>query len=213
MSQKNARIRKQFAIWRKWRLFFLCVLVSVDVMAIEVLIKFNLFVLENRMQKSANEFYEVRRIGLNPRQMAIIYGCLLQLQEISAMQEILIARCVLFILFLLSAILCNDLFVILQKHGARMKCSACNVVAHHNCIGVLIDRIRFTCKPTFRDVGIRQYREQTCIHHHWVHRRSEKGKCRQCGKVFVVFFHPHFFYYGNSKTKLDFKINTSRKLF
>lgn len=64
-----------------------------------------------------------------------------------------------------------------------MKCSACNVVAHHNCIGILIDRIRFTCKPTFRDVGIRQYREQTCIHHHWVHRRSEKGKCRQCGKV------------------------------
>jgi hypothetical protein len=69
------------------------------------------------------------------------------------------------------------------KHGARMKCSACNVVAHQNCIGILMDKMRFTCKPTFRDVGVRQYREQTSIHHHWVHRRSEKGKCRQCGKV------------------------------
>ncbi|KAJ3665035.1 hypothetical protein Zmor_000551 [Zophobas morio] len=70
------------------------------------------------------------------------------------------------------------------KHGARMKCSACNVVAHQNCIGILMDKMRFTCKPTFRDVGVRQYREQTSIHHHWVHRRSEKGKCRQCGKSF-----------------------------
>ena len=72
---------------------------------------------------------------------------------------------------------------VFQKHGARMKCSACNVVAHQNCIGILMDKMRFTCKPTFRDVGVRQYREQTSIHHHWVHRRSEKGKCRQCGKV------------------------------
>lgn len=71
----------------------------------------------------------------------------------------------------------------LQKHGSRMKCSACNVVVHMNCIGVLMDRVKFTCKPTFRDVGIRQYREQTSIQHHWVHRRSEKGKCKQCGKV------------------------------
>lgn len=39
------------------------------------------------------------------------------------------------------------------------------------------------CKPTFRDVGVRQYREQTTTHHHWVHRRTEKGKCKQCGKV------------------------------
>ncbi|KAF2903245.1 hypothetical protein ILUMI_02941 [Ignelater luminosus] len=70
------------------------------------------------------------------------------------------------------------------KHGPRMKCSACNVVAHQSCITILTDRIRFTCKPTFRDVGVRQYREQTIIHHHWVHRRSEKGKCMQCGKSF-----------------------------
>nr|XP_022904249.1 eye-specific diacylglycerol kinase isoform X2 [Onthophagus taurus] len=70
------------------------------------------------------------------------------------------------------------------KHGPRLKCSACNVIAHQGCINILVDRVKFTCKPTFRDVGVRQYREQTCIHHHWVHRRSEKGKCRQCGKSF-----------------------------
>lgn len=70
------------------------------------------------------------------------------------------------------------------KHGPRLKCSACNVVAHQSCVGQLVDKIKFTCKSTFRDVGVRQYREQTSIHHHWVHRRSEKGKCRQCGKSF-----------------------------
>ncbi|XP_041972617.1 eye-specific diacylglycerol kinase isoform X2 [Aricia agestis] len=69
-----------------------------------------------------------------------------------------------------------------QKHGARMKCSACKIVAHSNCIDTLYDRVQFMCKPTFRDVGVRQYREQTDTHHHWVHRRSEKGKCKACGK-------------------------------
>lgn len=44
--------------------------------------------------------------------------------------------------------------------------------------------MKFQCKPTFRDVGIRQYREQTVIQHHWVHRRYEKGKCQQCSKSF-----------------------------
>ncbi|XP_048481036.1 eye-specific diacylglycerol kinase isoform X2 [Plutella xylostella] len=70
-----------------------------------------------------------------------------------------------------------------QKHGSRMKCSACKIVAHTACIDTLMDRVQFTCKPTFRDVGIRQYREQTLTHHHWVHRRSEKGKCKACGKA------------------------------
>lgn len=74
----------------------------------------------------------------------------------------------------------------LQKHGPRMKCSACKIIAHANCIGILMERNKLSCKPTFRDVGIRQYREQTTTHHHWVHRRSEKGKCKQCGKVSAI---------------------------
>ncbi|PNF21722.1 Eye-specific diacylglycerol kinase [Cryptotermes secundus] len=65
-----------------------------------------------------------------------------------------------------------------------MKCSACKIIAHTSCINVLMERTKFYCKATFRDVGVRQYREQTCIHHHWVHRRSQKGKCKQCGKSF-----------------------------
>lgn len=79
------------------------------------------------------------------------------------------------------------LYWFFQKHGPRMKCSACKIIAHSNCIDILMDRVKFACKPTFRDVGVRQYREQTVTHHHWVHRRSEKGKCRHCSKVSVRF--------------------------
>ncbi|XP_018043752.1 PREDICTED: eye-specific diacylglycerol kinase isoform X2 [Atta colombica] len=67
-----------------------------------------------------------------------------------------------------------------SKHGPRLKCPACRVVAHVCCVGGL----EFACKPSFRDVGVRQYREQTTTHHHWVHRRSQKGKCANCGKSF-----------------------------
>ncbi|XP_015607660.1 eye-specific diacylglycerol kinase isoform X2 [Cephus cinctus] len=67
-----------------------------------------------------------------------------------------------------------------SKHGPRLKCAACRVVAHACCAGTL----GFACKPSFRDVGVRQYREQTSTHHHWVHRRSQKGKCANCGKSF-----------------------------
>ncbi|XP_043261188.1 eye-specific diacylglycerol kinase isoform X1 [Colletes gigas] len=67
-----------------------------------------------------------------------------------------------------------------SKHGPRMKCAACRVVAHAVCAVSL----NFACKSSFRDVGVRQYREQTNTLHHWVHRRSQKGKCGNCGKSF-----------------------------
>ncbi|XP_022237167.1 eye-specific diacylglycerol kinase-like [Limulus polyphemus] len=70
-----------------------------------------------------------------------------------------------------------------SKQGLRMKCTACKISAHLGCIGTLVDK-KFCCKPTFKDVGVRQYREQTVIHHHWVHRRKQKGRCRHCGKAF-----------------------------
>uniref|UniRef100_A0A182NA33 Phorbol-ester/DAG-type domain-containing protein n=1 Tax=Anopheles dirus TaxID=7168 RepID=A0A182NA33_9DIPT len=63
-----------------------------------------------------------------------------------------------------------------------MKCAACKIISHASCISVLMERTQLQCKPTFRDVGVRQYREQTKTTHHWVHRRTEKGKCKQCGK-------------------------------
>ncbi|KAH8408993.1 hypothetical protein KR009_004912, partial [Drosophila setifemur] len=71
------------------------------------------------------------------------------------------------------------------KSGQRMKCSACQLIAHQNCIPFVNEKTQLACKPTYRDVGIRQYREQTTTHHHWVHRKLEKGKCKQCGKQAV----------------------------
>ncbi|XP_049311749.1 eye-specific diacylglycerol kinase isoform X3 [Bactrocera dorsalis] len=69
------------------------------------------------------------------------------------------------------------------KSGQRMKCSACQLIAHQNCIPIVNEKTQLACKPTFRDVGVRQYREQSTTHHHWVHRKMEKGKCKQCGKA------------------------------
>ncbi|XP_057339861.1 eye-specific diacylglycerol kinase isoform X2 [Microplitis mediator] len=66
------------------------------------------------------------------------------------------------------------------KHGPRVKCSACRVVAHTLCASSL----NFLCKSSFRDVDVRQYREETSTQHHWVHRRSQKGKCANCSKAF-----------------------------
>ncbi|ELT95564.1 hypothetical protein CAPTEDRAFT_165134 [Capitella teleta] len=47
-----------------------------------------------------------------------------------------------------------------------------------------LERINFRCKPTFREAGPRNYRENTFMRHHWVHRRRQEGKCKQCGKSF-----------------------------
>nr|XP_027194387.1 eye-specific diacylglycerol kinase-like isoform X1 [Dermatophagoides pteronyssinus] len=69
------------------------------------------------------------------------------------------------------------------KIGPRLCCPACKVTAHTGCISILIDNMKFQCKPTFKD-GVRQYREQTFVKHHWVHRRHEKGRCKHCGRSF-----------------------------
>uniref|UniRef100_A0A4W4F9U8 Diacylglycerol kinase n=1 Tax=Electrophorus electricus TaxID=8005 RepID=A0A4W4F9U8_ELEEL len=96
----------------------------------------------------------------------------------------------------------------LQKSVARKKCAACKIVVHTICIQQLeklshrkaqlqaewLDelphrdpsfRINFRCKPTFRESGSRNIREPTIVRHHWVHRRRQEGKCKQCGKVCV----------------------------
>jgi len=69
------------------------------------------------------------------------------------------------------------------RTGQRRKCAACKILVHTGCIQEL-DRINFKCKPTFREAGPRNYREQTFMRHHWVHRRRQEGKCKQCGKSF-----------------------------
>ncbi|KAM3588302.1 uncharacterized protein V6R79_025832 [Siganus canaliculatus] len=75
------------------------------------------------------------------------------------------------------------------KSAPRRKCAACKIVVHSSCIEQL-EKINFRCKPTFREGGSRCLRDQNVLRHHWVHRRRQEGKCRQCGKSFQQkFFH------------------------
>lgn len=100
---------------------------------------------------------------------------------------------------------------LLQKSVSRRKCAACKIVAHTVCIEqlekfpgsktILMDatlpvsdpsfRINFRCKPSFRESGSRNIREPIVVRHHWVHRRRQEGKCRQCGKGFQQKFAFH----------------------
>ncbi|XP_062852491.1 diacylglycerol kinase iota isoform X2 [Trichomycterus rosablanca] len=76
----------------------------------------------------------------------------------------------------------------ISKSTPRRKCAACKIVVHVACIEQL-DKINFRCKPTFRDGNSRSLRDNV-LRHHWVHRRRQEGKCRQCGKSFQQkFFH------------------------
>uniref|UniRef100_A0A3B5KN90 Diacylglycerol kinase n=1 Tax=Takifugu rubripes TaxID=31033 RepID=A0A3B5KN90_TAKRU len=99
----------------------------------------------------------------------------------------------------------------LQKSVSRKKCAACKIVAHTICIeqlekfpssrAILLDaalpyndpnfRINFRCKPSFRESSSRNLREPIIVRHHWVHRRRQEGKCKQCGKGFQQKFTFH----------------------
>uniref|UniRef100_A0A8D0GD55 Diacylglycerol kinase n=1 Tax=Sphenodon punctatus TaxID=8508 RepID=A0A8D0GD55_SPHPU len=78
----------------------------------------------------------------------------------------------------------------LQKPLSKRKCAACKIVVHTPCIEQL-EKINFRCKPSFRESGSRNIREPTVVRHHWVHRRRQEGKCRQCGKGFQQKFAFH----------------------
>ncbi|XP_075458712.1 diacylglycerol kinase iota isoform X4 [Ascaphus truei] len=75
------------------------------------------------------------------------------------------------------------------KSALRRKCAACKIVVHAACMEQL-DKINFRCKPTFRDGTSRSPRENL-VRHHWVHRRRQEGKCKQCGKGFQQKFSFH----------------------
>ncbi|XP_033018005.1 diacylglycerol kinase iota isoform X3 [Lacerta agilis] len=76
-----------------------------------------------------------------------------------------------------------------SKSALRRKCAACKIVVHNACMEQL-DKINFRCKPTFREGGSRSPRENF-VRHHWVHRRRQEGKCKQCGKGFQQKFSFH----------------------
>ncbi|XP_050524780.1 eye-specific diacylglycerol kinase isoform X3 [Daktulosphaira vitifoliae] len=68
------------------------------------------------------------------------------------------------------------------KHGVRLKCAACRIIVHTECLNNLPETAK--CKSSFKDDGVRQYREHKTVKHHWMHRRTQKDKCSQCGKAF-----------------------------
>lgn len=78
----------------------------------------------------------------------------------------------------------------LQKSVARKKCAGCKISVHTMCMEQL-EKINFRCKPSFREPGSRTVREPSVVRHHWVHRRRQAGKCRQCGKGFQQKFSFH----------------------
>uniref|UniRef100_A0A7N6BH04 Diacylglycerol kinase n=1 Tax=Anabas testudineus TaxID=64144 RepID=A0A7N6BH04_ANATE len=78
----------------------------------------------------------------------------------------------------------------LQKSVARRKCAGCKISVHTMCMEQL-EKINFRCKPSFREPGSRTVRESNNVRHHWVHRRRQTGKCRQCGKGFQQKFSFH----------------------
>uniref|UniRef100_A0A8C8JM20 Diacylglycerol kinase n=1 Tax=Oncorhynchus tshawytscha TaxID=74940 RepID=A0A8C8JM20_ONCTS len=78
----------------------------------------------------------------------------------------------------------------MQKSVARKKCAGCKIAVHTMCIEQL-EKINFRCKPSFREPGSRNVREPNVVRHHWVHRRRQTGKCRQCGKGFQQKFSFH----------------------
>uniref|UniRef100_A0A8C7W2Y7 Diacylglycerol kinase n=1 Tax=Oncorhynchus mykiss TaxID=8022 RepID=A0A8C7W2Y7_ONCMY len=98
----------------------------------------------------------------------------------------------------------------MQKSVARKKCAGCKIAVHTMCIEQLYlynitrniyvfdqrccifsPQINFRCKPSFREPGSRNVREPNVVRHHWVHRRRQTGKCRQCGKGFQQKFSFH----------------------
>uniref|UniRef100_A0A3B5Q775 Diacylglycerol kinase n=1 Tax=Xiphophorus maculatus TaxID=8083 RepID=A0A3B5Q775_XIPMA len=72
----------------------------------------------------------------------------------------------------------------------RMKCAGCKISVHVMCMEQL-EKINFRCKPSFREPASRAVREANVVRHHWVHRRRQTGKCRQCGKGFQQKFTFH----------------------
>ncbi|KAM4734295.1 diacylglycerol kinase zeta isoform 1-T1 [Anableps anableps] len=103
----------------------------------------------------------------------------------------------------------------LQKSVPRMKCAGCKISVHIMCMEQLEKvnelqisassqtsllpssrflssaQINFRCKPSFREPASRAVREANVVRHHWVHRRRQTGKCRQCGKGFQQKFTFH----------------------
>uniref|UniRef100_A0A3P8RVS8 Diacylglycerol kinase n=1 Tax=Amphiprion percula TaxID=161767 RepID=A0A3P8RVS8_AMPPE len=70
----------------------------------------------------------------------------------------------------------------LQKSVARKKCAGCKISVHTMCMEQL-EKVNCDLEPFERSPNV--------VRHHWVHRRRQTGKCRQCGKGFQQKFSFH----------------------
>ncbi|XP_061125371.1 diacylglycerol kinase iota-like isoform X4 [Syngnathus typhle] len=83
------------------------------------------------------------------------------------------------------------------KSAPRRKCAACKIVVHTSCTEQLekvVHTHAHTQEVQSPDVTPWPSRDQdqlqNVLRHHWVHRRRQDGKCKQCGKSFQQkFFH------------------------
>uniref|UniRef100_A0A672SP53 Diacylglycerol kinase n=1 Tax=Sinocyclocheilus grahami TaxID=75366 RepID=A0A672SP53_SINGR len=73
----------------------------------------------------------------------------------------------------------------LQKSVARKKCAACKIVVHSICIEQL-EKVSAITSGNTKTIRVPPF-----MRHHWVHRRRQEGKCKQCGKGFQQKFAFH----------------------
>ncbi|THD28390.1 Diacylglycerol kinase [Fasciola hepatica] len=73
------------------------------------------------------------------------------------------------------------------RSGAKRKCSVCRIICHARCI----ETLKISCRPTFREADIREYRDEekkSSVPHHWVGRRRQESKCKTCAKSIQTMF-------------------------
>uniref|UniRef100_G1K3J1 Diacylglycerol kinase n=1 Tax=Xenopus tropicalis TaxID=8364 RepID=G1K3J1_XENTR len=75
------------------------------------------------------------------------------------------------------------------KSAIRRKCAACKIVVHTACMEQL-DKVRDRHLLAVRHFSCCS-NQQNLVRHHWVHRRRQEGKCKQCGKGFQQKFSFH----------------------
>ncbi|KAA0723471.1 Diacylglycerol kinase zeta [Triplophysa tibetana] len=82
-----------------------------------------------------------------------------------------------------------------QKSVARKKCAACKIVVHSICIEQLEKLLDWNAPPQGEGLDEVPLKDPSfrpaVVRHHWVHRRRQEGKCKQCGKGFQQKFAFH----------------------
>uniref|UniRef100_A0A3Q2YA43 Diacylglycerol kinase n=1 Tax=Hippocampus comes TaxID=109280 RepID=A0A3Q2YA43_HIPCM len=85
----------------------------------------------------------------------------------------------------------------LQKSVTRRKCAACKIVVHTICmeqLEKLTANVLFVSRRRLFGLKMNPVHfafQPNIVRHHWVHRRKQEGKCKQCGKGFQQKFAFH----------------------